>query len=206
MKRNWKEDNNLVRKLAKILLGDTLPNGEPVSSLILLDDTSRAELQRWANMSDAEFAAAQLGGDSIHIDVDDVIKQLEEKYALDPQLLDNLLSGFDADDLELWEEISQWEDSGHDEPTEYFFSNPDPYFKPEPLPPDRPRHNFWFDETGHIRVKNPSAFWLPEFTLQREIGGTIYTITGSYDGTESLDRKMDRILAEKFTENTEDDE
>ena len=55
-------------------------------------------------------------------------------------------------------------------------------------------------------MKNPSAFWLPEFTLQREIGGTIYTITGSYDGTESLDRKMERILAEKFTENTEDDE
>jgi hypothetical protein len=48
MELNWKEDNNLVRKLAKILLGDTLPNGEPVSSFILLDDTSRAELQRWA--------------------------------------------------------------------------------------------------------------------------------------------------------------
>ena len=206
MKRNWKEDHNLTRKLEKILLGDTLPNGEPVSSLILLDDTSRAELQRWANMSDAEFAVAQLSGDSIRIDVDDVIRQLEEKYALDPQLLDDLFSGIDADDLDIWEEISQWEDFDHDEPTEYFFSNPDPYFKPDPLPPDRLRHNFWFDETGHIRVKNPSAFWLPEFTLQREIGGTIYTITGSYDGTETLDRKMERILAEKFTENTEDDE
>ena len=68
MELNWKEDNNLVRKLAKILLGDTLPNGEPVSSFLLLDDTSRAELQRWANMSDAEFAAAQLSGDSIRID------------------------------------------------------------------------------------------------------------------------------------------
>ena len=206
MKLNWKEDHNLTRKLAKILLGDTLPNGEPVGSFILLDDASRAELQRWANMRDAEFAAAQRSGDSIHIDVDDVIRQLEEKYTLAPQLLDDLLSVFYADDLELWEEISQLEDSDHDEPTEYFFSNPDPYFKPEPLPPDRPRHNFWFDKTGHIRVKNPSAFWLPEFTLQREIGGTIYTITGSYDGTETLDRKMERILAEKFTENTEDDE
>ena len=92
MELNWKEDNNLIRKLAKILLGDTLPNGEPVSSFILLDDASRAELQRWANMSDAEFAAAQLSGDSIRIDVDDVIRQLEEKYALDPQLLDDLLS------------------------------------------------------------------------------------------------------------------
>ena len=203
MELNWKENHNLIRKLAKILLGDTLPNGEPVSSFILLDDASRAELQRWANMSDAEFAAAQCSGDSIRMDVDDVIRQLEEKYVLDPQLLDDF---FDADDLELWEEISQLEDSDHDEPTEYFFSNPYPYFKPEPLPPARPTHNFWFDETGHIRVKNPSAFWLPEFTLQREIGGTIYTITGSYDGTETLDRKMERILTEKFTENAEDDE
>ncbi len=125
MELNWKEDSNLIRKLAKILLGDTLPNGKPVSSIILLDDTSRAELQRWANMSDAEFAAAQLSGDSIHIDVDDAIRQLEEKYALAPQLLDDLLSVFDADDLDFWEEISQWEDSDHDEPTEYFFSNPD---------------------------------------------------------------------------------
>ena len=157
-------------------------------------------------MNDAEFAAAQRSGDSVRIDVDDVIRQLEEKYALDPQLLDDLLSVFHADDLELWEEISQWENSDHDESTEYFFSNPDPYFKPELLLPDRPRHNFWFDETGHIRVKNLSAFWLPEFTLQRKIGGTIYTITGSYDGTETLDRKMERILTEKFTENTEDDE
>ena len=204
MELNWKEDSNLIRKLAKILLGDTLPNGKPVSSIILLDDASRTELQRWANMSDAELAAAQRSGDSIRIDVDDVIRQLEEKYALDPQLLDDLLSVFDADDLELWEEISQWENSDHDEPTEYVFSNL--YFKLEPLSPDRPKHNFWFDETGHIRVKNPSAFWLPEFTLQREISGTIYTITGSYDGTETLDRKMERILAEKFAENTEDDE
>lgn len=142
MELNWKEDNNLVRKLAKILLGDMLSNGEPVNSFLLLDDASRAELQRWANMSDAEFAVAQRSGDSIRIDVDDVIRQLEKKYALDPQLLDDLLSGFDADDLELWEEISRWENSDHDEPTEYFFSNPDPYFKLDPLPPDRPRHNF----------------------------------------------------------------
>ena len=72
--------------------------------------------------------------------------------------------------------------------------------------PDHPRHNFWFDEDGHIRVKNPSAFWLPEFTLQKEIGGTIYSITGTYDGTETLDKKMERIMAEKFTEKLEDSE
>ena len=200
MELNWKEDSNLIRKLAKILLGDTLPNGKPVSSIILLDDASRTELQRWANMSDAELAAAQRSGDSIRIDVDDVIRQLEEKYALDPQLLDDLLSVFDADDLELWEEISQWEDSDHDEPTEYFFSNPDSYFKPEPLPPDRPKHNFWFDEDGHIHVKNLSAYWIPELTVTEKIGGTVYTVSGSYEGTECFVRKLERITAKKFEE------
>ena len=173
MELNWKEDNNLVRKIAKILLGDTLPNGEPVNSLVFLDNASRAELQRWANMSDAEFAAAQLSGDAIRIDVDDLIRQLEEKYALDPQLL---------------------------EPTEYFFSNPDPYFKPEPLPPDRPKHNFWFDEDGHIHVKNLSAYWIPELTVTEKIGSTVYTVSGSYEGTECFVRKLERITAKKFEE------
>ena len=99
-------------------------------------------------------------------------------------------------DPELLAEIEAWEPQEHDEPEGYYFSNPDPYLKPTPLPPDHPRHNFWFDEDGHIRVKNPSAFWLPEFTLQKEIGGTVYTVTGSYDGTEPLNRKMERIMGE----------
>lgn len=191
MELNWKEDNNLVRKIAKILLGDTLPNGEPVSSLVLIDDASRAELQRWADMSDEEFETARQSGDTIRIDVDDEIKCITEKYGLDPELL---------------AEIEEWEQWEHDEPEEYYFSNPDPYLRPIPLPPDHPRHNFWFDEDGHIRVKNPSAFWLPEFTLQKEIGGTIYSVTGTYDGTEMLDKKMERIMAEKFTEKLEDSE
>ena len=55
-------------------------------------------------------------------------------------------------------------------------------------------------------MKNLSAFWLPEFTLQKEIGGTVYTVSGSYDGVESLDRKMVRVMGEKFTEKMEDSE
>ena len=83
-----------------------------------------------------------------------------------------------------------------DTPEEYHFSNPS----------DLTKRNFWIDEGGHIHVKNLSAFWLPEFTLQKEIGGTVYTVTGSYDGTELLSRKMERIMAEKFTEKMEDSE
>ena len=57
-----------------------------------------------------------------------------------------------------------------------------------------------FTEDGHIRVKNLSAFWLPELTLQKEISGTIYSVTGTYDGMGMLDKKMERIVAEKFAE------
>ena len=53
-------------------------------------------------------------------------------------------------------------------------------------------------EDGRLRVKNLSAHWLPELTLQRRIDGTIYTITGSYDGIELLDRKLERIMGKNI--------
>ena len=40
-------------------------------------------------------------------------------------------------------------------------------------------------EDGRVCVKNPSAFWLPEFSLQKATGGTVYSVTGAYDGTET---------------------
>ena len=74
----------------------------------------------------------------------------------------------------------------------------------EPLSDDRPRHNIRFDEDGHIHVKNPSAWWIPDLAIEREIGGTVYTVTGSFDGEECMLRKLERISAKKFT-NTEED-
>ena len=43
-------------------------------------------------------------------------------------------------------------------------------------------------------------------TAQKEIGGTVYTVIGSYDGVETLDRKIERIMGEKFAEKMEDSE
>ena len=63
-----------------------------------------------------------------------------------------------------------------------------------------------FTKDGHIRVKNLSAFWLPELTLQKEIGGTIYSVTGTYDGMGMLNKKMERIVADKFVEELGDTE
>lgn len=109
-------------------------------------------------------------------------------------------------DPELLAEIEEWEQQEHDGPEEYYFSNPDPYLKPAPLPPNHPRHNFWFDEEGHICVKNLSAFWVPELTVTEVIHGTVYSVTGSYEGTESFVRKLERITSKKFAEKMEDSE
>ena len=60
------------------------------------------------------------------------------------------------------------------------------------------------DHDGHLRVKNISAYWLPNFKLKREIGGTVYSITGSYDGIETLDKTLTRIFAQNCEDDTHD--
>ena len=104
-------------------------------------------------------------------------------------------------DQGLLEAIEQWEDE--EIPTEYFFSNPDPYAKVQPLSSDHPKHDIRFDENGNICVKNISAFWIPELTVTEVIKGDVYTVTGSYEGTASFVQKLDRITAKKFTEKME---
>ena len=50
------------------------------------------------------------------------------------------------------------------------------------------------DESGHVVVKNLSAYWIPEIKVEREIHGTVYTVTGSFEGNELLEKKLTRIL------------
>ena len=64
--------------------------------------------------------------------------------------------------------------------------------------------NYWFGEDGQIHVKNLPAYWIPQLTITEEISGTLYTVTGSFEGTDSLLRKLERITAKKFTEKVED--
>ena len=96
-------------------------------------------------------------------------------------------------------------DAETDETPGYHFTNPDPYAQCAPLPEDHARHRIRFDEEGHIIVKNPSACWFPDLTIQREIDGTIYSVTGSYDGSETLDKKLTRIM-EQDSKNLEGSE
>ena len=132
----------------------------------------------------------------IHDERDDDIIELSDEE------LKEILADDDFDDSEEYGEIHS-----------FVFSNPDPYAKVKPRLDDAPKRDFTFDEKGNIVVKNPSAFWLPKVEIVDEIGGTEYTVTGSYDGTESLDKKLKRIMeqnasdaADDETDITEDDE
>ena len=114
-----------------------------------------------------------------------------------------------ADDLEETEEVVVFtkeefealmaeegidEDEELDEVPVFAFANADPYAKMEPRPEDAPKRDVSFDENGNIVVKNPSAFWLPEIKIVDVVGGTEYTVTGNYEGTETLNKKLKRVM------------
>lgn len=77
------------------------------------------------------------------------------------------------------------------------------------LPPDdftkQDCRNRRVDGSGHIHVDNPTSSWIPDLILQREIGGTIYSVFGSYDGLDALSKKVLRIM-ENHLKNMEESE
>jgi ubiquitin-protein ligase len=64
--------------------------------------------------------------------------------------------------------------------------------------------HYKIDEDGHIHVQNLSAYWIPELTVTEVIHGTTYVVTGSYEGTESFLRRLERITSRNITENLEE--
>ena len=114
-------------------------------------------------------------------------KEIEKSF--DEELNDEMIAG-EAHR----EDFEDDEDGDGSSVPVLYFHNPDPYTKCASLPGDHPRRNYRIDEDGHIVVKNLSAWWIPEVMLTEEIDGTIYTVTGSYEGTERLDKKLSRIM------------
>ena len=101
---------------------------------------------------------------------------------------------YSDEDDEYEEKLMSYEEDDESIIPELYFCNPDPFLKLEPLPEDHRRHDVHFDDEGRIVVKNLDAYWLPEMKLVEEIDGTIYAVTGSYEGTEMLDQKLSRIM------------
>ena len=127
---------------------------------------------------------------------------IEALTPIERRILEKLMEQHDIEDV--FEIISAMAEADDEAAAEYLFPDLDPYAKAEPPSDDRQR-DFWFGEDSRIRVTNLSAFWLPKLALKKEIGGTVYSVTGTYEGTETLDRKLERIL-ENNLENMEDSE
>ena len=109
----------------------------------------------------------------------------------------------DSDEAEYLEMIESWEDDkddGNDSIPELYFSRPDPYAKRDPLSDGQRRYNYRIDEQGCIVVRNLDAWWIPEMKIIEEIDGTIYTVTGSYEGTEMLDQKITWIMLDNLVD------
>lgn len=107
---------------------------------------------------------------------------------------EEIVDKYSDEDDEYEEMLMSYEEDDESIIPELYFCNPDPYLKPEPLPDDHYRPEIHFDDEGRIVVKNLDAYWLPEMKLVEEIDGTIYAVTGSYEGTEMLDQKLSRIM------------
>ena len=107
---------------------------------------------------------------------------------------EEILGNYSDEDDEFEEMLMSCEDDGESIIPELYFCNSDPYLKPDSLPDSHFRHNIRFDDEGRIVVKNLDAYCLPEMKLVEEIDGTIYTVTGSYEGTEMLNQKLSRIM------------
>ena len=117
---------------------------------------------------------------SVDIIMNDNEEEIVDKYSDEDDEYEEMLMSYEEDDESIIPEL--------------YFCNPDPFLKPEPLPDDHYRPEIYFDDEGRIVVKNLDAYWLPEMKLVEEIDGTIYTVTGSYEGTEMLDQKLSRIM------------
>ena len=65
------------------------------------------------------------------------------------------------------------------------------------------RRNIFVGTDGHMTAHNISAYWLPEIPIQEVIHGTIYTVTGSYEGNQPFIKKLERIMARQFAEEIE---
>ena len=68
------------------------------------------------------------------------------------------------------------------------------------------KNNIRFDDNGNIVSKNISAYWIPKLTIHKKIGGTIYTVSGTYEGDEPVVGKLERIMSKNILEKMEDSE
>ena len=75
----------------------------------------------------------------------------------------------------------------------------DPYLKIERTSESTKRSSVYRDENGNLHCWNISAYQIPCISLTEEISGTVYTVAGSFEGSQNMLRKLERITAQNFS-------
>ena len=104
------------------------------------------------------------------------------------------------EDYEEW--LSQIEQASDDCPILF---EPDPYAKCIRPTETQRAESAQMDADGNLHADNLSAYWIPQLTLQREIGGTVYTVTGFYEGKTDFVRKLERMTVDRMRRAMEGD-
>ena len=105
------------------------------------------------------------------------------------------------EDYEEWlSQIEQLEDNDC-----LILFEPDPYAKCVCSPEIQRSATAQIDTDGNIHAGNISAYWIPQLTLQREIGSTVYTVTGYYEGETDFLRKLERMTVDRVRRAMEGD-
>ena len=71
------------------------------------------------------------------------------------------------------------------------------------IPLGRGNRTVSFDRDGNITVRNLSAYWIPEITVQKVLHGTTYTVSGSYEGNKAFVSPLERIMARTTDDDAE---
>lgn len=75
----------------------------------------------------------------------------------------------------------------------------DLYFKIERTSETSKRSSVYRDENGNLHCWNISAYQIPSISPTEEISGTVYTVTGSFEGSQNMLRKLERITTQNFS-------
>ena len=75
----------------------------------------------------------------------------------------------------------------------------DPYLKIQRTSETPKRSSVYRDENGNLHCWNISAYQIPSISLTEEISGTVYTVTGRFEGSQNMLRKLERITAQNFS-------
>ena len=103
------------------------------------------------------------------------------------------------DSLAEAEDALEWLRGWFEEDPQYTPATVDPYFKIERTSESPKRSSVYRDKNGNLHCWNISAYQIPSISLTEEISGTVYTVTGSFEGSQNMLQKLERITAQNFS-------